>query len=286
VSEALLEAIWAAPDDDAPRLVYADALLERGDPRGELIVRQCQGDAASDLVEQYGDLWLGELGTIIAASTYERGFLATARIREPRPDLAITSLIGHPAWRTLRELRGSMGIAVHPSMTALRVLHVDGERAHWRELLTGTPRPITELYYRPMIEEEWDADGDVSATPYSGGIFIRSYAPDEFAALAECTALPSLRRLVLSDAPSNWLQIVIGSKLLDRVPIVESRDGPVRLKIAGGLAVVDASQTATTEAVLQLVHVLPAHLAIELNTGPRFTGRAQVEGLVGRRLRR
>lgn len=36
-----LEAIRAAPDDDAPRLVYADWLSERGDPRGEFIVAQC-----------------------------------------------------------------------------------------------------------------------------------------------------------------------------------------------------------------------------------------------------
>ena len=36
-----LESIRAAPDDDAPRLVYADYLLERGDRRGELIIAQC-----------------------------------------------------------------------------------------------------------------------------------------------------------------------------------------------------------------------------------------------------
>ncbi len=34
---ALLDAILAAPDDDAPRVVYADWLQQRGDPRGELI---------------------------------------------------------------------------------------------------------------------------------------------------------------------------------------------------------------------------------------------------------
>lgn len=37
-----LAAIRAAPDDDAPRLVYADWLIERGDPRGELIQLQCR----------------------------------------------------------------------------------------------------------------------------------------------------------------------------------------------------------------------------------------------------
>jgi uncharacterized protein (TIGR02996 family) len=35
--EDFLEAIRAAPDDDGPRLVYADWLDERGDPRGEFI---------------------------------------------------------------------------------------------------------------------------------------------------------------------------------------------------------------------------------------------------------
>lgn len=34
-------AIAAAADDDTPRLVWADALLERSNPRGELIVMQC-----------------------------------------------------------------------------------------------------------------------------------------------------------------------------------------------------------------------------------------------------
>jgi uncharacterized protein (TIGR02996 family) len=38
----LIAAIQAAPDDDAPRLVYADLLMERGDPRGELILLQCR----------------------------------------------------------------------------------------------------------------------------------------------------------------------------------------------------------------------------------------------------
>lgn len=39
--QAFLDAIRAAPNDDAPRLVYADWLLERGDPRGEALAAQC-----------------------------------------------------------------------------------------------------------------------------------------------------------------------------------------------------------------------------------------------------
>src|SRR5438309_12045319 len=38
---ALLERIREEPYDDEPRLVLADALQARGDPRGELIAIQC-----------------------------------------------------------------------------------------------------------------------------------------------------------------------------------------------------------------------------------------------------
>jgi uncharacterized protein (TIGR02996 family) len=41
VTDSLFRAVLDAPDDEAPRLVYADALLERGDPRGEFIQIQC-----------------------------------------------------------------------------------------------------------------------------------------------------------------------------------------------------------------------------------------------------
>src|SRR5678816_3251988 len=39
---ALLAEIRARPDDDGPRLVFADALSARGDPWGELIVAGCE----------------------------------------------------------------------------------------------------------------------------------------------------------------------------------------------------------------------------------------------------
>src|ERR1022692_1698756 len=39
--DAFLQAILAAPDDDAPRLIFADWLEERGDSRGAFIRIQC-----------------------------------------------------------------------------------------------------------------------------------------------------------------------------------------------------------------------------------------------------
>src|SRR5579862_3514386 len=40
--DAFLQAILESPDDDAPRLIYADWLEERDDPRGEFIRVQCE----------------------------------------------------------------------------------------------------------------------------------------------------------------------------------------------------------------------------------------------------
>lgn len=53
---SLLEAIWATPDDDAPRLVYADFLTERGDPRGELIQVECALERALPFSERWWSL--------------------------------------------------------------------------------------------------------------------------------------------------------------------------------------------------------------------------------------
>jgi uncharacterized protein (TIGR02996 family) len=40
--DELLADVLANPDDDSPRLVYADALSQRDDPRGEFIIVQCE----------------------------------------------------------------------------------------------------------------------------------------------------------------------------------------------------------------------------------------------------
>lgn len=44
----LLSKIIAAPDDDGPRLVLADLLSAKGDPRGEFITLQCRLAASKD----------------------------------------------------------------------------------------------------------------------------------------------------------------------------------------------------------------------------------------------
>lgn len=87
----LLAAIAAAPDDDAPRMVYADHLLQQGDARGELINLQCalaRADAADEpfdaamvarerqLLAEHADIWTNPLRTVFDAGyQFRRGLV-------------------------------------------------------------------------------------------------------------------------------------------------------------------------------------------------------------------
>jgi uncharacterized protein (TIGR02996 family) len=78
---ALIQAILDADeDDDEARLVYADFLMERGDPRGELIAVQCreQTDILDNHARNIFDLearWLGTLEGETTTWRFRRGFL-------------------------------------------------------------------------------------------------------------------------------------------------------------------------------------------------------------------
>ncbi|MGZ3455510.1 MAG: TIGR02996 domain-containing protein [Polyangiales bacterium] len=137
----LLEAIFAAPDDDAPRLVYADFLLERSDPRGELLTlqfRRHRGEAltAADekrekqLLTKHAKDWLGPLHGVTRKddNVFARGFLERC-VFQPRNPASLAAS-GHPSWATVRELRVENGgtndsgenVLAHPAMRHLRVL--------------------------------------------------------------------------------------------------------------------------------------------------------------------
>ena len=64
--DPFVAAICADPDDDLPRLVYADWLDERGDPRGELVRLIAAGDAdsirAAELLTGCAAGWLSVMG--------------------------------------------------------------------------------------------------------------------------------------------------------------------------------------------------------------------------------
>lgn len=88
--EALMQAILDTPDNDGPRLVYADWLEEHGEPeRAQFIRVQCElarleNDAPSrqslvkrqeDLENAYWTFWTRGLGIEFLHSEFRRGFL-------------------------------------------------------------------------------------------------------------------------------------------------------------------------------------------------------------------
>jgi len=115
---SLVAEVYAEPDDDAPRLVLADLLLERGDPVGELIALQLErGDRKPskrehELLAKHGRGWLGTLAPILgwrrpsSRTEIRRGFLAVADIiRSVKKQLI--QVREDPAWATVEELLGS-----------------------------------------------------------------------------------------------------------------------------------------------------------------------------------
>jgi uncharacterized protein (TIGR02996 family) len=86
--QRLLDAICANPDDDQARRVYADALLERGEPLGELINLQLHGDPSEAgekqcraLIKAHRARWLGELDAFVINPLFRRGLLAAIELR-------------------------------------------------------------------------------------------------------------------------------------------------------------------------------------------------------------
>lgn len=86
---SLLADVLRKPDDDEPRLVYADWLTAQGDPRGELITIQCEIAAAPGdereqalvdrervLLEQHGKAFGRDVSQVASLWEFRRGFVA------------------------------------------------------------------------------------------------------------------------------------------------------------------------------------------------------------------
>src|SRR5215211_5846586 len=90
---ALLEAVCADPAADGPRLIYADWLDERGDPRGEFIRLQCalarlptadpvarKLNARLGLFGRHLSTWEAPLKAIVGGMEWARGFVETVNV--------------------------------------------------------------------------------------------------------------------------------------------------------------------------------------------------------------
>jgi uncharacterized protein (TIGR02996 family) len=84
MQSAFLQAILDAPDDDTPRLVFADWLQDQGDPWGEFLRAQCGPDPADGALALVPRLWKTSLAGVRRwldpdSVQLERGFIKEAR---------------------------------------------------------------------------------------------------------------------------------------------------------------------------------------------------------------
>lgn len=168
----LLAAVYAAPDDDGPRLVYADALLAQGDPRGELVILQLarargvitdEGRAREAAIlsdEAHMAAW-GQPLSSAGRCTFERGFPAVVDLHR-----GAKAVLGGPSWATITGVRELSAVS---EQVARHVCELPGLRSV--EML---PVPLLEELCR--TSRRWTRVGVEGSRPPS---------PEALAALPE-----------------------------------------------------------------------------------------------------
>src|SRR3954470_1660051 len=103
--DALYQSVYENPHDDRLRRVLADALLEHGDVRGELIALQYETHAlarkrADKLIARHRARFLGPLGAVVVpgSDAWEHGFLVACTARLDGFTVAC------PQWATVRSI--------------------------------------------------------------------------------------------------------------------------------------------------------------------------------------
>ena len=168
--EALLAAIADAPDDDAPRLVYADWLLQQDDEvaraRGEYIVIACARSRSpeldarmTELLQRHERAWLGPVAAVTRGRPrrWSRGMLEACSL--DRHGRGVTApAIGHPIWRTLRVLEvisywlapeDQMRLVCQPALAKLHGLHAPSDFLEAMIAHPDAPQ-LTELAVRQV----------------------------------------------------------------------------------------------------------------------------------------
>ncbi|HEX4449586.1 MAG TPA: TIGR02996 domain-containing protein [Kofleriaceae bacterium] len=209
-TQALLDAIYADPSDDAKRLVYADSLQPSGDPRGELIVAQLAGTPeaakrANALVAKHRHALLGPLAKAVGAATvvFERGFLARCTAGVGRK-LEVDAMFGRIEWATVTHLQISKYGAIDSKMRAL--VEATGVPDSGIACLATATFPQLEVL--GLATPEGAKDGLKDGAPASAGL----------RALAAAKGMPKLRELRLELNSTEWrtTRASYGGELLER----------------------------------------------------------------------
>ncbi len=111
----LRQAVCASPEADEPRLVFADALTQRGEPQGELIVAACMlarpdlpvgtrralQSRHDALMREHQARWLGELGLRVGQAQFVRGLVEVAWVPWRQVAKSLDALLTRTPLRSL-----------------------------------------------------------------------------------------------------------------------------------------------------------------------------------------
>jgi hypothetical protein len=243
--EDLFGAVLEHPEETERLEILRDRLLEKGDPRGELIALQlapsldAKGQRrVAGLLRKHQKTWLGTLAPVARDSTFERGFVATI-VYSARYAAQLKALVGDPVWATVRAVdffeprsrEAIVRLLVHPVMRSLREvrrLHTDEVGALGRHARAKDLETIGFVAHDALRPPP---DFDLDPFTKLRGIEVRSrlYRPPPIAWLMAHPVLPRLERLRIAngdEAFPAWLEAVQarGDRLAELV--VEPTEDP------------------------------------------------------------
>jgi uncharacterized protein (TIGR02996 family) len=147
--ELLLKAILDDPYDIHCRLVYADALQDRGDPRGEFIVHHIAGrDEAKALLKKHGKEWIAFLRPAVsrAGLRFVNGFIERLTLKVAHLDMLPGFLDREP----IHEVRFRDLGTEAPRLAALPTCT---SRITWLDLKQGH---VSGKGFASLMEGRWD----------------------------------------------------------------------------------------------------------------------------------
>ncbi|NMO22669.1 hypothetical protein HPC49_41990 [Pyxidicoccus fallax] len=225
---ALFTQVYENPDDDKPRQVLADVLMELGEARGWSLMHELRGEW--ELARACGwdvTQWLfplGPYGDPPLWSSFERGFPSAVSPAFPRD----TPLVPPgPAWATVRDISlngcsrsAPPGLAdwlMHPNLRRLEALRNVSPRLA-RELCTR-PLPVRGLElqipgggYRLRTGEP-ELFTLLSTLPHLTWVGLRNASHEDIALCVTSPLAPRLKRLT-ADGDLGWsLVLTPGGKL-------------------------------------------------------------------------
>lgn len=171
---SFLQSIIADPDDDLPRLVYADWLEDRGNPRGEFIRVHCELARLPDDAPEKPALLQRE-------DELRRQW--RRRWAEPFYDAGVNELWFHRGIVDLVELSMSAFVANAAAMAELalivRLIRLYGDKAEFTSLLSADLSGLTSVRLDLRNQGLQDLRDLMSASSLTNLQFLHLEGPDE-----------------------------------------------------------------------------------------------------------